>query len=78
VYVKRKQPSNTTKIIYYWLHNTIICYTMQLVSTQQWGHHQAKNKKLETLYVHESALRDPVRFTLVSISIAMYIYLYIK
>jgi hypothetical protein len=33
------------KMIYYLLHNTIICYTMQLVSTKQWGHHQAKNKK---------------------------------
>jgi hypothetical protein len=48
----------------------IICYTMQLVSTQQWGHHQAKNKKLGTWNVHGSALQGPVRFTLVPISIS--------
>jgi hypothetical protein len=54
----------------------IICYTMQLVSTQQWGHHQAKNKKLGTWNVHGSSLRDPVRFTLISISISISISLY--
>jgi hypothetical protein len=53
--IYRKKPSNTTKIIYYLLHNTIICYTMQLVSTQQWSHHQAKTKN----WGHEMYMEVP-------------------
>jgi hypothetical protein len=44
----------------------IICYSRQLVSTQLGGHHQAMNKNWRNeMYIHGSALRHPVRFTLV-------------
>jgi hypothetical protein len=36
------------KIIYYWLHNTIVGYTMQLVSTQQWGGYMIRTLKCLT------------------------------